>query len=73
MLSPPELAAARAAFERTWATEGKPFVLPGRTREPTGPARSNVEGKPIREPALEQLVRLCPHSLLLNGDVRLQE
>ena len=52
VLSGPELAAARAAFERTLATATVP--PPGGVRDPTaGPARSNVDGKPIREPDLE--------------------
>ena len=56
VLSGPELAAARAAFERTLATATVP--PPGGTRDPTtGPARSNIDGTPIREPDLERLVR----------------
>ena len=54
VLSEAELAAARGAFERTLATATVP--PPGGVRDPTaGPARSNVDGKPIREPDLELL------------------
>ena len=53
-LSELELAAARAAFERTLSTAVVP--PPGGVRDrSTGPARSNIDGKPIREPDLECL------------------
>ena len=48
VLSPTELAAARAAFERVRTTP-----IPEEERRVA--ARSNIEGKPIREPDLEAL------------------
>lgn len=61
VLSEAELAAARYAFERTLSTATVP--PPGGVREAsTGPARSNIDGKPIREPFLE---RMATHPKLL--------